>query len=50
MGSLELDLQTLQDAQNAAAEFVSSEDLPARPEYQPLMERIRALFDTASET
>ena len=50
VGSLELDLQTLQDAQNAAAEFVSSEDLPARPEYQPLMERIRALFNTASET
>ena len=50
VGSLELDLQTLQDAQNAAAEFVSSEDLPARPEYQPLMERIRALFDSASES
>ena len=44
VGSLELDLQTLQDAQSAAAEFVSSEELPKRPEYQPLMERIQALF------
>ena len=49
VGSLELDLQTLQDAQAAAAEFVSSEELPARPEYQPLMERIRALFASAGE-
>ena len=48
VGSLELDLQTLQDAQSAAADFVSSEELPKRPEYQPLMERIRALFDTAN--
>ena len=48
VGSLELDLQTLQDAQAAAAEFVSSEELPKRPEYQPLMERIKALFDTTS--
>ena len=50
VGSLELDMQTLQDAQAAAAEFVSSEELPARPEYQPLMERIRALFASASES
>ena len=50
VGSLELDLQTLQDAQTAAAEFVSSEELPARPEYQPLMERIRALFASANES
>ena len=47
VGSLELDLQTLQDAQAAAADFVTDEALPARPEYQPLMERIRALFETA---
>ena len=49
VGSLELDMKTLQDAQAAAADFVSSEELPARPEYQPLMERIRALFATAGE-
>ena len=49
VGSLELDMQTLQDAQSAAAEFVSSEELPSRPEYQPLMERIRALFASANE-
>ena len=49
VGSLELDLQTLQDAQTAAADFVTSEELPARPEYQPLMERIRALFATAGD-
>ena len=46
VGSLELDMQTLQDAQTAAADFVSSEELPKRPEYQPLLERIRALFAT----
>ena len=39
-------MQTLQDAQTAAADFVSSEELPKRPEYQPLLERIRALFAT----
>ena len=49
VGSLELDMQTLQDAQNAAAEFVTDPTLPARPEYQPLMERIRALFASANE-
>ena len=44
VGNLSMDLKTLQDAQTAAAEFVSSEDLPRRPEYMPLMDRIRALF------
>ena len=44
VGNLSLDLKTLQDAQTAAAEFVRSEDLPRRPEYMPLMDRIRALF------
>ena len=44
VGSLEMDLATLQNAQKAAAAFVSSEELPARPEYAPLMERIRNLF------
>ena len=28
-------------------DFVTSEELPQRPEYQPLMERIKALFATA---
>ena len=49
VGSLELDLKTLQDAQAAAADFVTDEALPSRPEYQPLMERIRALFASAGE-
>lgn len=49
VGSLELDMQTLQDAQAAAADFVTDPALPARPEYQPLMERIRALFASANE-
>ncbi|MBQ1372368.1 MAG: ATP-dependent DNA helicase RecG [Oscillospiraceae bacterium] len=48
VGSLELDLKTLQDAQTAAAEFSVSEDLPAREEYRPLMERINALFSENS--
>ncbi len=50
VGSLELDMQTLQDAQAAAADFVTDPALPARPEYQPLMERIRALFASAGES
>ena len=49
VGSLELDLHTLQDAQAAAAEFVTSEELPTLEAYQPLMERIRALFSSAGE-
>jgi ATP-dependent DNA helicase RecG len=44
VGSLVNDMTTLQDAQAEAATFLSSEELPARPEYAPLMERIRALF------
>ena len=44
VGSLSVDLKTLQDAQTAATDFVSSEELPKRPEYLPLMDRIRALF------
>ena len=49
VGSLSLDLETLQNAQTAAAEFVASEELPRRPEYRPLMDRIRALFAEDSE-
>jgi ATP-dependent DNA helicase RecG len=44
VGSLSMDLETLRQAQTAAAEFVGSEELAKRPEYAPLMERIRALF------
>ncbi len=44
VGSLVNDLNTLQNAQTEAAAFLSSEELPKRPEYAPLMERIRALF------
>ena len=44
VGNLAMDLQTLQNAQTAAADFLQSEELPKRPEYAPLMDRIRALF------
>ncbi len=50
VGSLELDMQTLQDAQTAAADFVTDPSLPTQPEYQPLMDRIRALFDSANDS
>ena len=50
VGSLELDMQTLQDAQTAAADFVTDPELPTQPEYQPLMDRIRALFDSANDS
>ena len=48
VGSLVNDLSTLQNAQAEAAAFLSSEELPKRPEYAPLMERIRALFSENS--
>ncbi len=44
VGSLVNDIAILQSAQAEAAAFLQSEDLPKRPEYAPLMERIRALF------
>ena len=44
VGNLAMDLENLKNAQAAAAEFMTSEELPKRPEYAPLMERIRALF------
>ena len=44
VGNLAMDLQTLQNAQTAAADFLQSEELPKRPEYAPLMDRIHALF------
>ena len=44
VGNLAMDMENLKNAQAAAAEFMTSEELPKRPEYAPLMERIRALF------
>ena len=44
VGSLQMDLQTLQNAQSAAAEFLASQELSLRAEYAPLMDRIRTLF------
>ncbi|MBR4700392.1 MAG: ATP-dependent DNA helicase RecG [Oscillospiraceae bacterium] len=44
VGNLAMDLENLKNAQAAAAEFMTSEELPKRPEYAPLMERIRTLF------
>ena len=48
VGNLVNDLTILQNAQAEAAAFLSSEELPKRPEYAPLMERIRALFSENS--
>ena len=46
VGNLTMDLSTLQHAQQASEAFVRSDDYAARPEYAPLLRRIRALFDT----
>ena len=48
VGNLVNDLTILQNAQAEAAAFLSSEELPKRPEYAPLIERIRALFSDDS--
>ncbi len=50
VGSLSMDLSTLKHAQEAAEAFVQSDDLAARPEYVPLLRRIRALLDSGAGT
>ena len=50
MASLQMDLQTLQDAQRAAADCITSAEALDAPEFAPLRARIDALFarqDTA---
>ena len=44
MANLQMDLQTLQDAQRAASETISSPDALSAPELAPLRARIDALF------
>ena len=50
VGNLAMDLATLKHAQEAAERFISSDDLAAQPEYQPLLRRIRALFESRDVT
>ena len=44
MASLQMDLQTLQDAQRAAANCITSAEALDAPEFAPLRTRIDALF------
>ena len=44
MASLQMDLQTLQDAQRAAADCITSAEALDAPEFAPLRTRIDALF------
>ncbi len=44
VGNLNLDLKTLQQAQQAAGEFLRSDTLADQPEYAALLRRIHALF------
>ena len=44
MASLQMDLQTLQDAQRAAADCITSAEALDAPEFAPLRARINALF------
>lgn len=48
-GNLAVDLTTLKTAQAAAEEFLSRPDYADSPEYQPLLARIRALFDRETD-
>ena len=44
VGSLSMDMATLKHAQDAAADFLKTENSERLAEYQPLLRRIRALF------
>ena len=44
------DLQTLQEAQQAAAALLQRENLAQLPEYQPLLARIHSLFAQHADT
>lgn len=46
VGNLSMDMTTLKHAQEAAAAFLTSEHPERLPEYQPLLRRIKALFDS----
>lgn len=46
VANLSMDMETLKHAQQAAAEFLKTEHPETLPEYQALLRRIRALFDS----
>ena len=46
VANLSMDMETLKHAQEAAAEFLQVEHPERLPEYQPLLRRIRALFES----
>ena len=48
-GNLAVDLPTLRLAQEAAEEFLGEPDYAGLPEYQPLLQRIRALFSQETD-
>ena len=48
VANLAMDLETLQQAQQAAADFVQRSDVANDPAYAPLRERIRRLFDVSA--
>ena len=48
-GNLAVDLPTLRLAQEAAEEFLGEKDYVNLPEYQPLLQRIRALFSQETD-
>ncbi len=49
VATLAEDLITLQQAQAAAEDFLFREDAAQKPEYQPLLQRIRALFSQETD-
>ncbi len=49
IASLHVDLSTLTQAQEAAERFLSAPDAAEQPEYQPLLQRIRALFSQSTD-
>ena len=49
VGSLAFDLPTLKTAQQAAEEFLAGPEFASMPEYQPLLQRVRALFAAESD-
>ncbi len=49
VANLTVDLPTLKTAQQAAEEFLARPEYASAPEYQPLLQRIRALFSAESD-
>lgn len=49
VANLSVDLPTLKQAQEAAERFLAQDDVESIPEYQPLLQRIRALFSQETD-